>query len=446
MIQGELTTLGLGRTEERAYAALLRHRADGAEELARRLGLPRRRLDAALDRLVRHGFASPPDGEGTDGLPRPAQPAAIRSLIHRRQAELHLRSAELERLRLAAERLEPPPDAGTGGEVETVSGRAAVAAWTARLLAGARREVALLDRVPYALRDLPEVGPGVEVRAVLAGPRPAGGSSPDGSGAGVPGGPGPRPADGLSPDGSGPRPGSGSGADGVSGGRRPRPDDGFGSRPGSGSGVAGVPDGSGAGVPGGSRPRSATGSPSDGAPAVSGGSGPGAGTPDGPGSRPVSSSAAGVSGGRRPRPDDGRGASFALFGPGVRMAAEVPVRLLIVDRRTALLPPAQPEDPAAGALLVRDGPLRAALLGLFDTAWERAAPPDPAPGDGALTGPERELLALLAAGLKDEAIARRLGVHVHTARRRISRLLEALDARTRFQAGARASVRGWLEA
>ncbi|MEU6060136.1 helix-turn-helix domain-containing protein [Streptomyces sp. NPDC047097] len=346
MIQGELTTLGLGRTEERAYAALLRHRADGAEELARRLGLPRRRLDAALDRLVRHGFASPPDGEGTDGLPRPAQPAAIRSLIHRRQAELHLWSAELERLRLAAERLEPPPDAGTGGEVETVSGRAAVAAWTARLLAGARREVALLDRVPYALRDLPEMGPGVEVRAVLAGPRPAGGSSPDGSG----------------------------------------------SRPGSGSG------------------------------------------------------AAGVSGGRRPRPDDGRGASFALSGPGVRMAAEVPVRLLIVDRRTALLPPAQPEDPAAGALLVRDGPLRAALLGLFDTAWERAAPPDPAPGDGALTGPERELLALLAAGLKDEAIARRLGVHVHTARRRISRLLEALDARTRFQAGARASVRGWLEA
>ncbi|MEU6484419.1 helix-turn-helix domain-containing protein [Streptomyces sp. NPDC046887] len=343
MIQGELTTLGLGRTEERAYAALLRHRADGAEELARRLGLPRRRLDAALDRLVRHGFASPPDGEGTDGLPRPAQPAAIRSLIHRRQAELHLRSAELERLRMAAERLEPP-DAGTGGEVETVSGRAAVAEWTARLLAGARQEVALLDRVPYALRELPEVGPGVGVRAVLAGPRP----------------------------------------------------------------VTGSPD-----------------SPSDGAPAASGVSGPGAGTPG---------------------PVDGHGASSALSGPGVRTAAEVPVRLLIVDRRTALLPPAHPEDPAAGALLVRDGPLRAALLGLFDTAWERAAPPDPAPGDGALTGPERELLALLAAGLKDEAIARRLGVHVHTARRRISRLLECLDARTRFQAGARASVRGWLEA
>ncbi|MBD0746961.1 hypothetical protein BG418_02455 [Streptomyces sp. CBMA152] len=79
----------------------------------------------------------------------------------------------------------------------------------------------------------------------------------------------------------------------------------------------------------------------------------------------------------------------------------------------------------------------------------RAARTD-GPGEGADEGQcpseeQLELLGLLAEGLKDEAIARRLGVHVHTARRRITRLLHDLDADTRFQAGARATLRGWLD-
>lgn len=57
---------------------------------------------------------------------------------------------------------------------------------------------------------------------------------------------------------------------------------------------------------------------------------------------------------------------------------------------------------------------------------------------------ERALLGLLASGLKDEAIARQLGVHVHTARRRITALLARLGAGTRFQAGVQAGRRGWL--
>ncbi len=34
---------------------------------------------------------------------------------------------------------------------------------------------------------------------------------------------------------------------------------------------------------------------------------------------------------------------------------------------------------------------------------------------------------------------------VHTARRRISHLLDSLNAETRFQAGAQAMLRGWLD-
>ncbi|MFC8914671.1 helix-turn-helix domain-containing protein [Streptomyces sp. NPDC057116] len=334
MIQGELTTLGLGRTEERAYEALLKEQADGADELARLLGLPRKRLDAALDRLVEHGFARPPDPCHEGALPHPAAPAAaIRGLIHRRQAELHQKSAELARLRMAADRLAGDAGPPAGERVEVVTGRRAIAERAGRLLDGAEREVLVLDRPPFTALDVGSLlARGVEVRAVLD--------------------------------------------------------------------RAGLADRG--------RMRALTG----------------------------------------------------LVGRGlrVRVAGGVPARLVAVDRRVTLLPPVDAAGPRASALVIGDGLLCGALLPLFEAVWERAAPPGPveecgagAPrgtvGDaaGAPAGPQRELLALLAAGLKDEAIARRLGVHVHTARRRISRLLESLDARTRFQAGAQASSRGWLD-
>ncbi|RST13372.1 TrmB family transcriptional regulator, partial [Streptomyces sp. WAC05374] len=169
MIQGELTTLGLGRTEERAYEALLKEQADGADELARLLGLPRERLDTALDRLVEHGFARPPDPCHEGALPHPAAPAAaIRGLIHRRQAELHQKSAELARLRMAADRLAGDAGAPDGERVEVVTGRRAIAERAGRLLEGAEREVLVLDRPPFTALDVGSLlARGVEVRAVL---------------------------------------------------------------------------------------------------------------------------------------------------------------------------------------------------------------------------------------------------------------------------------------
>ncbi|MFB9390600.1 helix-turn-helix domain-containing protein [Streptomyces coeruleoprunus] len=340
MIKGELPPLGPGVAEGGAYEPLRRERADTAEELARLLGLSPERLTTALDQL-----AGPPAGAGPV--------AAIRTLIRRRQAEL-------ERLWLTVDQL---------AAVETVTGRRAIGERTGRLLAGAEREVLILDRSPCAGRDVEALlARGVEVRAVLD-------------------------RSGLTPA---------------------------------------------------SRTRALT----------------------------------------------------ALAGRGLRVrvaASGVPTRLVAVDRRVTLLPPPDATAPDAHALLTTDPRLRDALVPLFESLWSTATPlesppaagrvaarprygeprpprragdpdggrtPAPyAPGSGAPAsggvegaGPrgeeerrQRELLALLAAGLKDEAIARRLGVHVHTARRRISRLLDALDARTRFQAGARASQRGWLD-
>lgn len=54
------------------------------------------------------------------------------------------------------------------------------------------------------------------------------------------------------------------------------------------------------------------------------------------------------------------------------------------------------------------------------------------------------MLRLLAAGLTDEAVARRLDVSVRTLRRVTADLMERLEARSRFQAGYLAATRGWL--
>lgn len=127
-----------------------------------------------------------------------------------------------------------------------------------------------------------------------------------------------------------------------------------------------------------------------------------------------------------------------------RVANRVPTKLVIVDRRVALLPPSDLSDPTESALVVREALLLNALVPLFDATWERATPigsPEPAEE----LGPDdRLLLTVLASGLKDETIGRQLGVHVHTARRRISRLLDRLGSGSRFQAGVDAVRRGWL--
>ncbi|CAM5651954.1 Helix-turn-helix transcriptional regulator OS=Streptomyces alboniger OX=132473 GN=CP975_28695 PE=4 SV=1 [Streptomyces alboniger] len=85
-----------------------------------------------------------------------------------------------------------------------------------------------------------------------------------------------------------------------------------------------------------------------------------------------------------------------------------------------------------------------ALQKLFEMAWQQATPLGQPAGDGALSEGERTLIRLLAAGTKDEAVARHLGVSLRTLRRRVSELQERLGAASRFQLGVRASQRGWV--
>lgn len=142
-------------------------------------------------------------------------------------------------------------------------------------------------------------------------------------------------------------------------------------------------------------------------------------------------------------------------GEQARVLTELPMPLLIVDREAALLPvSAASPSVADDFLLVHRSAVLDALIMLFESTWERATPFEPGAGaGGAETGrtsdwspssADRRMLALLAAGMKDAAIAHQLGVGPRTVERRLARIMDRLGTRTRFQTATEATWRGWI--
>lgn len=129
-------------------------------------------------------------------------------------------------------------------------------------------------------------------------------------------------------------------------------------------------------------------------------------------------------------------------GEDARVLADLPVKLMIGDEHTALLVPEPDRAGVAESLVVHAGGLLKAFAGLFETLWTLGIPVS---GDRApLSEQDRKIIALMAAGVTDDAIARRLQLSRRTVVRRIAVLLDRLGATTRFQAGVQAAHRGWL--
>lgn len=133
-------------------------------------------------------------------------------------------------------------------------------------------------------------------------------------------------------------------------------------------------------------------------------------------------------------------------GGQVRTAPLLPPRMLIVDRKTAVVP-TDLNDTKRGALVTREPAIVASLVAIYQQAWDTAVPlgadRDREAGEGLSAG-EKELLLLLAKGMTDEAAAKRLGVSLRTVRRQMAALMERLGATSRFEAGLKAAQRGWL--
>ncbi|XVU22968.1 LuxR C-terminal-related transcriptional regulator [Actinoplanes sp. CA-054009] len=143
-----------------------------------------------------------------------------------------------------------------------------------------------------------------------------------------------------------------------------------------------------------------------------------------------------------------------VHGGKFRLTSQIPVKLVIFDRAAALLP-IWGDRPSAGSLVVRSPTLVAALVALFESVWDRAEPVslarvhDLSDADEGLSisGRDlrtREILRMMAVGMKDETIARILDISRRTVQQHISDVGALLGARTRFQIAVLAAKRGWL--
>jgi DNA-binding Lrp family transcriptional regulator len=135
------------------------------------------------------------------------------------------------------------------------------------------------------------------------------------------------------------------------------------------------------------------------------------------------------------------------LGEEARVVAEAPMKMILADRDLGLIPLRTDRPTITSAVVVHRSALLDALDALFACLWDQAVPlalpGSPAPDGGALAPEDARLLALLTTGLPDRSIAKQLGLSYRTFQRRLHALMAHLGAHTRFQAGLRASARGW---
>jgi len=138
---------------------------------------------------------------------------------------------------------------------------------------------------------------------------------------------------------------------------------------------------------------------------------------------------------------------LSRVGAQVRIIDHAPCDLLIQDGVTACLP-ADPESPyGKPALFIRGAALVKTLTAIYEDYWLRATPyeqavasgpqPESAAGsrDSEFTAQERVVIRLMAAGLSDDQIARKMGVSRRTVQRAVTKLMDRLHATSRFEAG-----------
>ncbi|HEX6873108.1 MAG TPA: LuxR C-terminal-related transcriptional regulator [Micromonosporaceae bacterium] len=136
-------------------------------------------------------------------------------------------------------------------------------------------------------------------------------------------------------------------------------------------------------------------------------------------------------------------------GIAIRTAPTPAATMTIIDRCVAVLVDHRNGDNPT-TLLVREALLVHTLHHLFEAFWAQASDATSFFVDGMaapiaeVSAEERLVLQLLGDGLKDESVAKRLGISVRSVRRKISDLLRRLRAESRFQAGVLAAQRGWI--
>ncbi|MEV4000716.1 hypothetical protein [Actinomadura sp. NPDC049753] len=130
-------------------------------------------------------------------------------------------------------------------------------------------------------------------------------------------------------------------------------------------------------------------------------------------------------------------------GGKARLVEQVPFRLAVFDRTTAVVP-LDLDVFYNGMLIIRDPAVVTALTRMHHSSWmsgdDLAIDRDPDQPPAHLV----PVLVTMRDGLPDHAAAARLGLSARTYARRVSELLTLLGATSRFQAAIIAQRRGWI--
>ncbi len=115
-----------------------------------------------------------------------------------------------------------------------------------------------------------------------------------------------------------------------------------------------------------------------------------------------------------------------------RVAAHVSTRAVTIDRTVGIVFDGQTHQLMYGPSAVRS------LCRFAELSWQRASPVSGI-GSGGSKARTELILRLLADGMTDEAVARKIGVSVRTVRNDIAMTMGSIDAQSRFQAGVHAA-------
>jgi len=137
----------------------------------------------------------------------------------------------------------------------------------------------------------------------------------------------------------------------------------------------------------------------------------------------------------------------------LRVADELPIKLVLADADLALVPLTLAPSGDPGAVLLQRSGLVAALESLFEAVWQRAYPLELSSVDGVVTtsegedgGPtavDRQILSLLLVGLTDQAVASQLDLSLRTVQRRLRHLQDVAGVHSRMQLGWYAARHDW---
>jgi hypothetical protein len=132
-------------------------------------------------------------------------------------------------------------------------------------------------------------------------------------------------------------------------------------------------------------------------------------------------------------------------GAEVRTVPILPIRMIIADRRVAVVP-IDPGNGMNGIIVHRSPGTVAALQALFKAVWDSASPLGERPlrDSHDLSAEEKAILELLVLDKDDVFVGHSLGMSARSARRRIDALKERLGNKSWFVAGYQAVKNGWL--